>query len=253
MREEFSCGIMAPPGTKKFIITDDKLIYGKDEYSYASLNKITMIVTPSPITNGVAQIILDGKARQLVYRFADRDRAAKAFDYANSKIDEAHGVTKNYKYRLQAHTGTSLEVYDTYLILTFMATGSILSNIAKGGANGAKRINFADITSVQFKEPAGMSVGFIQFAFPGSGESKAGVIDAINDENSIPVQPSDLVLARQIVDYIETRRSEMRAPAVTVTQQVSVADEIKKFKELMDMGVITQEEFDAKKKQLLGL
>jgi hypothetical protein len=33
----------------------------------------------------------------------------------------------------------------------------------------------------------------------------------------------------------------------------SAADEIKKFKELLDMGVITQEEFDAKKKQLLGL
>lgn len=34
---------------------------------------------------------------------------------------------------------------------------------------------------------------------------------------------------------------------------VSAADELKKFKELLDMGVITQEEFDAKKKQLLGL
>ena len=33
----------------------------------------------------------------------------------------------------------------------------------------------------------------------------------------------------------------------------SSADEIKKYKELLDMGVITQEEFDAKKKQLLGL
>ncbi len=32
----------------------------------------------------------------------------------------------------------------------------------------------------------------------------------------------------------------------------SVADEIKKFKELLDMGAITQEEFDAKKKELLG-
>lgn len=30
-------------------------------------------------------------------------------------------------------------------------------------------------------------------------------------------------------------------------------DELKKLKELLDMGVITQEEFDAKKKQLLGL
>jgi len=36
-------------------------------------------------------------------------------------------------------------------------------------------------------------------------------------------------------------------------QAVSSADEIKKFKELLDMGVITQEEFDQKKKQLLGL
>ena len=34
---------------------------------------------------------------------------------------------------------------------------------------------------------------------------------------------------------------------------VSSADELKKFKELLDMGAITQEEFDAKKKQLLGL
>ena len=30
-------------------------------------------------------------------------------------------------------------------------------------------------------------------------------------------------------------------------------DELKKLKELLDMGIITQEEFDAKKKQLLGL
>ena len=39
----------------------------------------------------------------------------------------------------------------------------------------------------------------------------------------------------------------------SVVQQVSPAEELKKFKELLDMGVITQEEFDAKKKQLLGL
>ena len=42
-------------------------------------------------------------------------------------------------------------------------------------------------------------------------------------------------------------------PAVQVVQQVSSADELKKFKELLDMGIISQEEFDAKKKQLLGL
>lgn len=30
-------------------------------------------------------------------------------------------------------------------------------------------------------------------------------------------------------------------------------DELKKLKELLDLGIVTQEEFDAKKKQLLGL
>lgn len=39
----------------------------------------------------------------------------------------------------------------------------------------------------------------------------------------------------------------------SVQAPISSADELKKFKELLDMGVITQEEFDQKKKQLLGL
>lgn len=48
-------------------------------------------------------------------------------------------------------------------------------------------------------------------------------------------------------------------PAVTenevkhIETASSPADEIKKYKELLDMGAITQEEFDAKKKQLLGI
>lgn len=44
-------------------------------------------------------------------------------------------------------------------------------------------------------------------------------------------------------------------PAATVTQEVSKssADELEKFKDLLDKGVITEEEFEAKKKQLLGL
>ena len=34
---------------------------------------------------------------------------------------------------------------------------------------------------------------------------------------------------------------------------IGVADEIKKFKELLDCEAITREEYEAKKKQLLGL
>lgn len=40
---------------------------------------------------------------------------------------------------------------------------------------------------------------------------------------------------------------------VQIVATTSAADELKKFKELLDIGAITQEEFDAKKKQLLDL
>ena len=40
---------------------------------------------------------------------------------------------------------------------------------------------------------------------------------------------------------------------VSNQQPFSVADELKKFKELLDMGIITEDEFNAKKKELLGL
>lgn len=51
----------------------------------------------------------------------------------------------------------------------------------------------------------------------------------------------------------EEWEAETTKQAQTAAPAVSSADELKKFKDLLDSGVITQEEFDAKKKQLLGL
>ena len=49
------------------------------------------------------------------------------------------------------------------------------------------------------------------------------------------------------------RKARSAKEQASVAPQVSVTDELKKFKELLDLDIITQEEFDAKKKQLLGL
>ena len=51
---------------------------------------------------------------------------------------------------------------------------------------------------------------------------------------------------------MEEKRSK-KAGTATVVQQTTAADEIKKYQQLLQSGAITQEEFDAKKKQLLGL
>ena len=60
----------------------------------------------------------------------------------------------------------------------------------------------------------------------------------------------------EIKSYVEEQimKNASNKGGTTIVQQAnSPAEEVKKMKELLDMGIITQEEFDAKKKQLLGL
>ncbi|MBE6762713.1 MAG: SHOCT domain-containing protein [Ruminococcaceae bacterium] len=52
---------------------------------------------------------------------------------------------------------------------------------------------------------------------------------------------------------IERQNKQNNQTATAPTTTGSGADELKKYKDLLDNGVISQEEFDAKKKQLLGL
>ena len=51
----------------------------------------------------------------------------------------------------------------------------------------------------------------------------------------------------------DLREANEQKNTVVVQQVVSGADEILKYKGLMDAGIITEEEFNAKKKQILGL
>ena len=48
-------------------------------------------------------------------------------------------------------------------------------------------------------------------------------------------------------------RQERKNTKSTVAVNVSNADELKKYKDLLDNGIITQEEFEAKKKMILGI
>lgn len=52
---------------------------------------------------------------------------------------------------------------------------------------------------------------------------------------------------------IERQKEKAKESAPVTITQSDEADQLKKYKALLDSGVITQEEFDAKKKQLLGL
>lgn len=239
---------------KELTIKEDGITIGGKYYSYEQIQAFKIVDPPGLMTNGSVVCVIDGmKPKTFYYYFKDRERMAKASLFATEKAEEAHGIQHNYRYKMLAHTGTYLEVYDNYIVIAHMDNRSSLANIMRGGTTGGKRIDIDNITSIQFKEPSGALFGFMQFEYPGSIGNKEGVVAAMNDENTIPVSDQNLQLALEIMNYIENRKSELRNPQPVSQVVASAADEIIKFKQLLDAGVITQEEFDAKKKQLLGL
>ena len=53
--------------------------------------------------------------------------------------------------------------------------------------------------------------------------------------------------------FVVPKEEKQPQQVINNIQETSNADELKKFKDLLDSGIITQEEFEEKKKQLLGL
>lgn len=115
-----------------------------------------------------------------------------------------------------------------------------------GHSKGDRRIPLASITAVQMRPAGPFANGFLKFTIPGSPELRGGLQAATTDENAVVFTRSqqkafDAVRAR-VEDYI-ARRNAPAAP--------DVADQLRKLGELRDAGVLSAEEFEAKKAELI--
>lgn len=126
------------------------------------------------------------------------------------------------------------------------------------GFTGDKTIMINQISGVQIKK-VGLARGYIQFIIAGTKEVKSGIIGGKIDENVVYSDSSFKKSNKQINDdfeeikkYIEDFNSNQNN--TTVVQNVkSPVEQVKELKELLDIGAISQEEFDKKKKELLNL
>ena len=128
------------------------------------------------------------------------------------------------------------------------------------------------IHTVTLKEPGALSPGkfiFTTAQAPSAGIGVGfGVIAAIGSEKSFFYSKADYPIATTMRDYIlgyekqkqaelEAARRTEQKPQQTVSQQpastASVINEIRSLKELLDEGILTEEEFQFKKRQLLGM
>ena len=149
--------------------------------------------------------------------------------------------------------GTTIEIKSPQKVIVSITENGIeierkgVMSAMSHGLKGAKSIPFKNITNIQLKE-AGLTSGYLQFGMLGSLESKGGVLRATSDENTIMFVKKDQDKIIALKNYIESKMNQEES-----TNQLSAADEIAKFKKLLDDGVLTQEEFDKKKAELLGV
>lgn len=141
--------------------------------------------------------------------------------------------------------GGLLEVYEDKVTIT---PSGVLGFLCKG-LKGTKTIPFFSISAIQFKK-SGLTSGYLQFTVPGGNESMGGVFAAASDENTFMfVGQNELVL--KIKNYIEKRIQELRKPQVS-SPSLSLSDEIQKLAEMKEKGILSDEEFQAAKRRLIG-
>ncbi len=146
---------------------------------------------------------------------------------------------------VKGHNG-QLEVHDDRIVIKREGMLALFTQ----GFKGRKEIPFAQITAIQFKKVGMIFSGYIQFSIMGGVESRGGVMDATKDENTImftKAQEPEFEKAKKLIE------DEMYKSKSSQTHKVSELDELEKLADLKKKGIITEKEFQAKKKKILDL
>jgi hypothetical protein len=194
------------------------------------------------------------KAKEITGDLKEQENANKAL--ANASMEERVKMRpEGVRYCIVNSFGKILDVYDNKVVFTSTkSTSTVVSGLIFGDSltQGEKTIYYKDAIGVQFK-PATITDGYIQVETAVGGMTSAK--SQYGGENSIQFGSKVNDEAETVTNFIKQKIEEIKNTPVggTVIQQSTAADEVMKLKQLLDMGVISQEEFDKKKNELLGL
>lgn len=150
---------------------------------------------------------------------------------------------------LKGRNGT-LMIYNDYLEID-RASSKFFSLI--GGLYGIKRIYYREIGSVQFKK-SGIAIGWIQFSILG-GRDTGGIMTTVSSENAITFGRHNdkwekaYNLVRQLID--DCKLKLLQQTHSNITAQPSKLEELSKAGNLLEKGLITKEEYEKIKAELL--
>lgn len=154
-------------------------------------------------------------------------------------------------------TNGILFVYEDRVVISRNSAAGFIAQ----GLKGDKVFFYKDLSSIEYRKPTFFANGYIKFIVAGTSETKQNIGILGNTTTSALKDPNTLILrafnkkvpeeSEKIYNYILKKIKEVKQE-IKNDKSYSSADEILKFKNLLDEGIITQEEFDKKKKELLN-
>lgn len=154
-------------------------------------------------------------------------------------------------YEERSINGQRLKVYEDGVVL--LERGMKSEDLAPD----YRTFYYDEITAIEFKN-CGWLKGYMDFKLKGSErrlkELNAGIASSTLFEFSRASLPENRLLAQKMekINMFIQLKIQGEQAKKAVEPVASVADEIVKFKQLLDQGILTQEEFDKKKKELLN-
>lgn len=125
-----------------------------------------------------------------------------------------------------------------------------------GQGRGNKDIPLSAITGIRLEPGSLMNKPFFQIIHSGSLETQGGAKAALNDDNSIffskGVTADFERLKSLILEAIKASKTQYQSSPPAATAAEDLTETLRKLSSLKDAGVISEEEFGAKKAEILA-
>ena len=120
------------------------------------------------------------------------------------------------------------------------------------GYRGSKDIMLSRISSVRLRKATTLGNGYIGFSLIGDNEVKSP--DGVRSENALMFKAAHQAEFEKLKAAIEAKITAAKVRfAHPQTRSLSYIEELEQLASLRDKGIITEDEFAAKKRQILGI
>lgn len=256
---------------KPWTLLDDSILYGNTKILLTEIQSVKVTNKSTVGVNGVIQIMVNGKAIFLAYPHKSKEDGDKAFLYIQDNYgNEQQKLDRKRVSDIQAEIdslenkddwGTRKEISELPSIL---GSDEHIKAMTSGLTDGNTWLIVCTNKRILMLDK-GMVYGLKLIDIPldrinSISHSKGLILGKISITDGATTRTIENVSNRTVTFFtntvnkqIELFKQSKSTPVTQVIHNTSSADELIKYKQLLDMGVLTQEEFDAKKKELLGL